>query len=335
MTEGRWADEARTLVLNGLADVAGAGPSVHHDDEDREFLRSVYADATTAAERDAFETAVGTVDRAADAASGEPGGPDEQLLSVVDAVLEDLDARDVGLVVEHAARGSFSPRDAALYTYVTTGDGAALDDLALPDDVRAAVDAGVEHADAGEFEAAAEAFERGREGAPVTARVLAAWAHHRAGADSRAVDAVREALREDADAWSARAVGLAADHASPGRFRDGDLAALVYVRARVETPGDSRVEIRVDDAATGERLDRAEEGDRSCRPVRRLPPEVTLRVTSRGTPAAMPSVHAYYVALGAVETAGMVPKTVEHTLLDGPVTADATETLRYARPDDQ
>lgn len=327
-----------TVVLNGLADVVDEERAVLADEETRRILDDAYRSVTTPADRSACERALESARDGSEDAAGGPDGASADEQTLTDAVLatvEELEARDASLTVDHEVPLGLDERPVRVHRFFATRDGAVLAPLADDDRVADAFERGAAAARDGEMAAAAAAFEEGIEaggdaGVGVAARVLAAWASHRAGDDEAALERVREALRRDADAWDARLVGVAADHSSPEWFREGRLASEAYLRVRTAIPDGATVEAGVVDDADGsvDWLD----GDPSGYLVPRLPLAGRLRLRFRGPPDGLPSLHAYYLAVGVVEPESMRPRTVEDTLLDGPLTASASERLRIRLP---
>lgn len=315
---------SRTLVLNALRDVAG-GPGVLADAESRDLVDDAFAAAVHEAERHRFGERV--VAPAEDL--------DDDTRDFADAVAGDVLAelvdRDTRATLVHEARLSVPEREAALYTFMAAGDRAGLDDLTLPPAVREQVDEGVaalaadDPATAGEaFEAAIEASDAGD--GRVTARVLAAYAHHRAGDDRQAMDLVEETLHLETRAWPAKLVGYAAAHRRPRKFRDGKLGARVFFRWTADVPADGSLDVAVGPA--GGDLE-ALSGRDECMPIERVWPESTVRIEVGGELPALPTIESYYVATGVVDREVHEVRSVENVLLSGPETATAEERLRF------
>ena len=336
-----------TVVLNGLRDVVDGSRTVLADEGSVRALEEAYRAATTADERTAVAAAFEGLDEgddasdadASDASDGDSGSgerpPAETVERVVAAVVHELSVREATLAVDHEVPLDPDERAVRVHRFFEAREPSILSPLA-DGAVADALRRGATAARDGEWEAAAAAFgaavdaaeEDSRSG--LTARVLAAWATHWAGDDAAALDLVEEALRLETEAWDARLVGVAADHSSPEWFREGRLSSDLYLRVRAAMPDGASVDAAVVGAdGSVDRLD----GDPSCFRVHRLPLDGRLRLRLRGAPGALPDLHAYYLAVGVVEPESARPRTVQQTLLDGPVTASATERLRVRLPE--
>lgn len=327
---------AHTLVLNALVDVVRDEREVLADEDSRAIVRSAYEAATSADDRAAVRTAVEDLDSIAEGTDEGAAGRGRTLAAVADAVADERSADGVRATLDHTVSVSFDPRDASVSTFVATGEPDALDALVLPEPVEAAVEEGARLAANGSFDRAAAAFERGVDAAAggdgsVAARTLAAWASHRAGDDDRALDLVEEALHLDTGAWSAKGVGLAADHRFPDKFRSGKLGARVYLRRSTEVPPGGTVTaaagIPRDDGVQWTELT----GTAECSPIERLAPETRVRLRLSGDFPALPVVDGYYVALGVVDLAVHEARSVEQVFVGGPQGVATTETVRFER----
>lgn len=315
---------SRTLVLNALRDVAG-GQAVLADAESRELVADAFEAAAHEAERHRFRERV----------AGAEGHLDEETGDFADAiagsVLEELADRGTEATLVHEASLSVPVREAAVYAFMTSRDPAALADLSLPAAVRERVDEGATALADGDPEAAADAFERavdesGAGDGGVATRVLAAFAHHLAGADPAAMHLVEETLHLDTRVWTAKLVGYAADHRYPEKFREGKLGSRVFFRWTTEVPADATVTVSVGPAGgEAEPLTGRDE----CMPLPRLWPETTVRVEVTGELPDLPTIESYYVATGVVDLEVFEVRSVENVLLSGPETADADERVRF------
>ena len=324
-------DGVRTVLLNALRDATGDAADVVDDERSRDVLTDAYRAATTDAERRDFERALGQ----AGAGDALPGA-EATLEAVTDAVARELLGEGVALELTHEAGATLAVRDVALYRFARTREPAALETLSLSPAVAEAVDAGAARVAEGahdqartEFRAAVEAADTREE--HVSARVLAAWACHWAGDDEAALPLVTEALERDPDAWPARMVGTAADHESPTLFRSGRLAVRAYLRVRAAVPDDGRIEARV--RPEGEDWTRLS-GSLDCLTVPELAPELDVALKLRGPLDGLPTMHAYYLAVGVVDESDEVPRNALVQPLKGPETADATETVRLLERDE-
>lgn len=335
---GMESDHVRTLVLNALVatidDTSDGDAGFLTDDDSRMLIREAYHAGTTAEQRDAFQKAV-THAHSTDALTDEYAVG--HLQEITDAVLSELTAQDINALVDHQARLTLSMRDAHLSTFGNTKDPTVLDQLPLPPDIATLVDEAGEYVRNGEFSQAADTFERavtettGSE-AMVTTRVLAALANHWKGADKRAIDFVEEVLHLDTEAWSARLVGLAADHRYPERFRSGKLGAQAFLRYTIDTPANSSVRAQVGFGESHSRMWRDLDGSEKCLPLETLEPITWIRLRLRGTLPTFPAVYGYYVGLGVIDREVFEVRDVERVLLSGPQTVTSSEIIQLKRP---
>lgn len=320
------------VLMNALADVVTGGGALA-DEESRAVVRDVLEAVTSTEERDRFHDAIETV-----YAEGEASGEVREAVSdVVDSVREALADRNARVVVDHETPIPVDERDAALYDFATNEDPSALSRLDLPSQVGEYVSAGAEHVADGEYEAAAEAFDRavdaaGTGDASVTTRTLAAWANHWAGDDRAAIDYVEEALHLHADAWPPTLAGYSAEpdpsFARPEQFRDGKYAAMATLRYTVDCPEGTAIEPFVD-VGEGDDPEWVElSGTDECTPIPRLGSDPTLRLRLSGEVPAFPGMHGYYVGLGIVDLEVTEFREVYRLLVDGPLGESVVERIR-------
>lgn len=330
MTDPIPDDHVVTLVLNALIATVGDEASFLADETTHAELTDAFRAVTTPTQRDAFRTAVTAV-RSLDGSSAEQ---DVSLLhEVTYAVVAELAARNSEAHVTHRVQLTVAPREAHLYAYAVTKDPSVLSRLALPPDVLALVEQGGDHVASGNLERAVATFDQavtecaGGDGAVAT-RVLAALANFWRGADEHTLDFVEEAMHLDLGAWCARLIGLAADHEYSDLFRDGQLAARVFLRSRIDIPDGSAVVPQVGFGEAVPEMWTVLDGDAGCYPLDVLEPTTWLQLELSGALPAFPAVHGYYVALGVIDLDGPVALDVEQVLLSGPQTVDSVETFR-------
>lgn len=323
-------DPADTVVLNALVATVADDSSFLADEATRDILEEVYHTVTGPTQRAAFHSAVTTVLSEDDPTDAPVANC---LREVTNAVRSELDAQNRTAVVTHRVPLDVHSREAHLYSYSTTRDATVLGRLDLPPDVQSLVERGGRLVDTDEREQAVDAFERavtrsaGGRGSIAT-RVLAGLANHWHGDDGRALDVVEEALHLDTGTWTARLVGLAADHEYSGRFRDGELGARVFLRYRIDVPPGSDVLAQVGFSESPSGTWRDLEGGTECSPLEVLSPRTWIQFRLSGSLPAFPAVQGYYVALGVVDLDADTPLDVERILLSGPQTADSTDVLQ-------
>lgn len=328
-------DVAKSLVLNALADYAEDGATLEGE-ASREIVECAFRTVTDESRRDAFADALADVRRTA----AVDEAPEDDALNVVAAVTDDVYSelldREVHATVIHETGTTLSRREVSLYNYARSQLSESLERLPVSRDVYESIRRGAlaiedgRNADAlRQFEGAIDAGRTVDD--EVASRVTAALSSHWNGADERALDYVEEALHFDTNAWTAKMVGMAASHSSPETFREGTLSVKAYFRARIAVPERANVQVEI---GLGDGEDTTEwtslGGDLDYMPIERLAPETKIRLRLAGPLSAIPTMHAYYLSWGVVDEASEVPRTVDHVLLDGPVTADATERLRLS-----
>lgn len=336
MTDSDSTDQAaeglsRTLVLNGLVDLCGGMPVLANDDS-RTVLRTAFEDALHSAERDKFERTVTDTD---------PDAIDEEdqrfLATCASDVLAELADRGTRATLLHDTPLSVSAREAALYTFIASHDPTALEALSVGETVGDHLRRGAEAVADGDYERAVDAFDAavsasgGGDGA-IASRVLAGYACHLDERDDEAIDYVEETLHLETKAWTAKLVGYAADHRYPEKFRSGKLGARVFFRWSMNVPDVGEVVVAAgpaaDDGVDAESLSPLEGSD-ACRPLDRLWPETTVRVSVSGELPAIPSVESYYVATGVADLEVFEARTIEEVLVSGPASGDAVERVRF------
>lgn len=335
MNQTEQAPPARSAVLNAVVDVVSDGQTVLADESSRRLVYDAYESATSAAERAAVRDAVDDLETVT---SGDESTGDQErtLANVADAVLEELSRRDVRATLDHTVPLSFADRDARLVTFAATRDPTVLDELSLSPAVRERVDEGAALAADGAFDEAVGVFEDAAEEAAggesgVVARILAAWAAHWAGNDEHAIDLVEEVLHLDTSAWSARAVGLAADHRFPEKFRREKLGVRAFLRQTTEIPPRCSVTAAVgvphDDGVDWTTLSGTDE----CSPIERLASDMWLRLSLNGQLPAFPTLSGYYVGYGVVDLEVNEARSVEEVFQTGPQATGVTETVSFTR----
>lgn len=324
---------ARTLVLNGLAELCGGQP-VLVDDESRDLLERAFDAALHPAERDRFgqKIAESDVDDLDDESQ-------RFLATCAGDVLDELVERGTHATLLHDARLSVPAREAAVYSFLTTQDPATLDRLAVGDDVRDHLRAGATAVTEGAFDRAVDAFDEGVTASAggdgvVACRVLAGYACHRAGRDADAIDYVEETLHLETNAWTAKLVGQAADHRYSEKFRSGKLGSRLFFRWSTGIPDEADVVVSAgpaNDGVPGERVSETTplSGRDECHPFERLWPETTVRVSVSGDLPSIPGVDSYYVAAGVADLEVFEARSIESVFLSGPAGIDAVERIRF------
>lgn len=343
------SDVSRTLLLNALRDVV-LGTNAVVDGESRHRLERSFHDATSSGERGAFVTALHEVEESADESVDDD--THRTLRSTVDDVLEQLDAADASFTVHHESGTDIAPRDVALYNFWQTRDPDELERLECSPAVRDPVQTGAtaiaesaSDADAsgmdavgdGVLEDALAAFDRAVEASETTdeavaTRVLAALAAHWSADDALAMDYLEEALQLESDAWPATMLASVVDDASSQAYRDGSLAVRAYLRVRARVPAGASFDVRIGRGEQGETDWEPVTTSLDCVPIRRLATHLRASFELTGPATRLPALDAYYVALGTVEPASEAPRTTDHILFDGPITADASEELHIDTP---
>lgn len=328
------------VLLNALADVAGEERRILADEASADLVRQALTDATSAEQRERFHAVLGRL--------GTDGATDGEsravVQAVVDAVRERLTAAGTRITVDHEVPIPADPVETAVYDFTMNADATALIGLDLPEAITDLIERGARLCEAGEFEAAAEAFTRATDEAKtgdgsVTARTLTAWAHHWAGDDHAAIDFVEEALHLHTDAWLPTLAGFSADpdpaFARPEQFRDGKYAAMAALRYTVDTPdGTSLTPFlarRDDDGAIDSWVEL--QGTDECTPIHRLGAEPVLRLRLTGEVPAFPAIHSYYVGLGIVDLEVNELREVYRLLVNGPAGERVNETITVERVD--
>lgn len=328
------------VLLNALADVAGEERWILTDDTSAELIRQAFIDATSAPERERFNEAIGRLQTGGETNSASR----EAVETVVDAVRERLTEAGTRITVDHEVPIPADPVETAVYDFTMNRDATALIGLDLPEAITEHIETGATRSEAGEFEAAAEAFTRATDEAKtgdgsVTARTLTAWAHHWAGNDHAAIDFVEEALHLHTDAWLPTLAGFSSDpdpaFARPEQFRDGKYAAMAALRYTVDTPGTTSLTpflARRND--TGEIDSWVElDGTDECTPIHRLGPDPVLRLRLTGEVPAFPAIHSYYVGLGIVDLEVTELREVYRLLVNGPAGERVSETITVEQTD--
>ena len=313
---------SRTLVLNGLRDICG-GPSVLADDASRDTLRTAFEAALHVAERDRF------TEKLDEAAAEELDDEGERFIeSTADDVLAELAENGVRATLQHDAVLTLPAYEAAVYSFMASHDPEMLSGLAVEGEVRARVDDGAAAVAEGAFDDAVQAFDDAVTAASgdgsLAARVLAGYACHLAGRDDDAIDYVEETLHLDTGVHTAKLVGYAADHRYPEKFRDGKLGARLFFRWSTDLPEFGEVTVEA-----GRNTDELTplSGSEECKPLSRVWPETSVRVTVSGDLPEVPSVASYYVATGVADLEVFEARSVEEILLSGPTDAAAEERL--------
>lgn len=326
-------DLSRSLLLNGLRDVVMDTTAVV-DDETRHRLERSLHDATDRGERGAFVTALHDLE------AGGPGRVEEQthsaLRETVDSVMANLASSDARFTVRHESGVDLPPRTVALYNFWQTRDPTAFESASYPGTVMDRVRTGASAAAEGAYEDAVASFDRAVDDAPggdeaVDTRVLAGLAAHWSGADALALDYVEEALHLDSRSWPATLLGSVVRGESSSRFREGSLAVRAYLRVRARVPTGARLRARLGRGPAGEADWGPWSTELDCLPMDRLGTHIRVALELSGPITGLPTLDAYYFAIGTIEPRRVVPCTVDHVLFDGPLTGDVTEELRLER----
>lgn len=327
----------RTLVLNALADTVDEGKPILEDEKSHIVVRDAFREATTTAKRKTIQDAFAAVESSSDDEHAVDGLEYEKgLVNVVDAVVDELLKREIRISIDHIAQLSLNARDARLYTFITTRDRAAIRMCDIPRAVETPILDGVDYATEGMFDRAAAAFECGIDAATdgegdVITRVLAGWAKHCSGEDTRAMDFVEEALHIHRGCWSATCVGLAADHRRPAKFREGKLGVRVFFRRSIPDISDRTFTTAVGNPKDSETAWTQLGGSSECMPIEHLMPETRVRLRLEGGLTELTPLHGYYVALGVVDLEVNEIRNIERVFLTGPQTTVSDETIRFAR----
>ncbi|WP_227378485.1 tetratricopeptide repeat protein [Haladaptatus halobius] len=314
----------RTFVLNALKDIVGRGPSVITDDRSESLLREAYDRAIEPERQELFT-------RQLRYTNGDSAVNSTLLMTVVDEVLAELVNQSVSIHLNHTVSASFRKRETALYNFIVAHEPGELKNLTLGAKSASYVHDGARAIRANNFERATRNFERateesGGDDGAVASRVLAAYANHLRGADAVAIDYVEEALHLDTRTWTAKAVGLAADHRFSNQFREGKLGIRVYLRWTADVPREGEMTATFGPKG-GELTPLVGMGD--CMPIDRLHPESELRLRLCGSPTRFPFLQSYYLALGVIDLEVCEPWSVERIFLDGPVTDGVSETIEF------
>lgn len=321
-------DRSRSVLLNGLRDVV-MGTTAVADADTRHRLEQSLHEATTSDQRGDFVTALHHLEAADD------GVVDDEthatLRETVDSVIDHLASSNSRLTVRHEAGEAIPPRTVALYNFWRTRDVAAFEAVSYPVEVMRPVEDGVTAVDEQSFVDARRSFERAIDAAEgdvaVDTRVLASLAAHWAGDDARALDYVEEALQFESGHRIAVLLGSILSGSSSDRYRDGRLAVTAYLRTRARVPAGGSVRVRVGLGGPGDTEWGEWSTELDCLPIECLGSHTRVAFELTGPIDAFPSLDTYYLALGTIEPERSIPRTVDHVLLDGPVTGDAAESL--------
>lgn len=316
---------SRTLVLNGLRDLCG-GQHVLEDEASRETLQSAFEAVLHVAEQDRFRQ---EMENASSDGLDEEG--ERFVESCADDVLTELVEDDVRATLIHDATLTMPASEAAVYSFMVSHDPETLSGVPVEGAARESLTTGAEAVADEEFDKAVEAFDdavsesAGTDGSLVT-RVLAGYACHLAGRDSDAIHYVEETLHLDTSVTTAKLVGYAADHRYPEKFRSGKLGARLFFRWSTSLPDFGEVTV-----SAGPEGDEPTPlaGSEECKPLPRIWPETTIRVSVAGDLPELPTVESYYVASGVADLEVFEARSVEEMLLSGPADADAEERVRF------
>lgn len=342
----------RSIILNAVSEALADGRSGVIGDERSESLTgAVYADVTTAAQRERFESALHTA-QSRDA-NGTGAGLEDDILEVLDAVQAELERRDIALEVRHENGFELDPAELAVYRFIRSGDPAELGALSFVtgnEDLEAAITAFQAAAYEDAFEALGAALDRfeseGVRSAPDSdaaapdsdhplsavdrshCKTLYAYAACKAGRYEESLTLVEDILECRDGAWLPNLIGPVAAQEDPTRFEDGDLAVEPFLRITAEIPEETSLRVWYGRDTDGEVFWDRLNGDLEHLSVPSLADRNHLRLVLRGTPETMPTLHTYYVGLGVVDTRIGEAKTVDHVFADGPITGGGTETIR-------
>lgn len=359
VTEGPAAGEPdaavpRSIILNAISEVITEGQSgVIGDERSGSLVRAIYADVTTAAQREGFESALHAAQSRDPNGTEEGLGPEDEIFDVLDAVQAELDRRDIALEVRHENGFELDPSELAVYRFIRSGDPAELADLSFVtgnEDLEAAITAfrAAEYEDA--FESLGAALDRfesdGARSAPDSdaaapdsdlplsaadrplCKTLYAHAACEAGRYEKSLSLVEDTLESHDGAWLPNLIGPVAAQEDSTRFEDGDLAVEPFLRITAEIPEETSLRVWYGRETDGEVFWDRLTGDLEHLSVPALADRNHLRLVLRGTPETMPTLHTYYVGLGVVDTRIGEAKTVDHVFADGPITGGGTETIR-------
>lgn len=327
-------DTVRSLVLNGLRDVVKESAIVLEDDASRSLLRDTYRMTTDKDRRARFEWALREIVDATTPADDAWTA----IQVVVDDVVNELYRADIKITTTHRTGIRIDDREATVFTFVQTRAVSAFDGIANSSAVANPIRRGGALVESAEFDAAIDEFEKAADVAvdtddAVLARVLAAWSSHWAGADMAACDLAEEAVQLDEGAWTGHLARAIAGYDAPERFRNGPLGTPAYLRIRADVPDGTTVSA----ATTFDDENNADwhvlDGDIGFLPLPRLAPKTGIKIRLTGTVDSFPSLFAYYLAVGVADLENRVPRSVERKLLDGPTTAEPTETVRLRQFD--
>jgi hypothetical protein len=334
-TTAERSSDTPALIETAVREIVAERRHVLQDDMSRRVVRDAYRTVTDDTQHRAFREALATVEDTNTSTDkyGNDGSARAVVESISDAVSDELRDSGARAAITHEVSTTVDARDLACLEFTRTRDPGALDDLRLEPDVIEPVRRGATHVKKGDFAAALAAFKpaidrtHSDDGA-VVANVLAAWTSHWAGDDDGA-KAFAEAASNHENAWVVRLVSAIANHTDPDLFRDEVLSVAPYIRVHAVVPSDSSLRVRV-------AYDGGDWQDMSGEPeylrLPRLGRETAIQLTSSGEVGALPSVSAYYLAVGVVDERNEVPRTVEFQPLSGPDSAEATETLHFEPP---
>lgn len=325
------AGGVRGLIGSAVRDVVDDGSRVLEDETSRTTVEDAFEAVTDPTQRRAFRDALAEID----ASELLDETSQAVVTSIVDSVYYELRDSGVRATVTHRTATRFDGRDVALYEFSRTRNPTALASLSLTSAVSDAVVRGGKRVMDGGLDAARDAFETAMDRAEtdddaVVSAVLSAWTNHWRGDDEKAQKLIEDALQRDPDAWPARLAGAVVDHKSPELFREEALSIAAYLRIRTSMPPNSslRAFVSYDDEGWQELS-----GEPRYLRLPRLGRETAIRIRTNGPIDALPPVWAYYLAVGVVDERNETPRSVEYQPLSGPVTAEATESLRFEPPE--
>jgi len=255
------------------------------------------------------------------------------LLNATNKVVSEVLNRKTTVTLTHEADISISPENSALYTFMTTQDENMIMQLNFTSTVRSYLSEGTKLVSQGAVEEAIHEFKKardiGKESDTLIAKQLIAWASFALGEDEPALRLAREVIQTKSSAWPARLVMAAASHSSPSLFREERLAGRVYLRSRLDPHDETAASISVG-ARAGDSVNWIDvSGDSRCLLVPRLTTNMRIKFQLSSKISELPTVQMYYLAAGIVDTTEMVPRSIEHEIAGGPVTATAHETLQF------